>query len=665
MKEKIWNIPEASPIPEELLRAGCTPLLAAVLAARGMTGEDAVRAFLDDGPFQPDDPMLLPDMPAAVARIRLAKERGETVAVYGDYDVDGITSTCLLTEYLRAAGLTVVSYIPDRLAEGYGVNTGAIDRLREKGVRLIVTVDCGITAVEETAHAAAVGVDMIITDHHECQSALPPAVAVVDPKRADCQYENHHLAGVGVAFKLACALAGGDQRLLAQAADLVAVGTIADVMPLTGENRRIVKYGLEKLRSSPRPGLAALMEQAGVTPARLNANTVGFTLAPRINAAGRLGQVEIAAQLLWEQEPGRAEALAEQLCQMNRRRQQLEADIWDEAVDMLAGHAVGTPIVLAHEGWHQGVIGIVASRLSEAYRAPAVMISLEDGRGKGSCRSWGGFNLFDALAACQEHLESFGGHALAAGLNLRQENIDAFRQALTEYYLQNPPDSEEGVSPDLLITDGQLLSMECVESLEALEPCGSGNPRPLLCMTGARLADLSPIGGGKHTRLTLEKFGQRFDCVWFGRRASDIGAGAGELVDAAFFPQISEFRSRRSVQLVISELRRTDEEALCRQILAGGSFDCRLSRAELAGLWRALESVCPQRLKLSRLSALEPRLRPTQIALGLRVLSELDLASVRAEGGDVDIMLIAWQAKTELDRSPTWRSQFSGGSSRR
>ena len=657
MKEKTWNIPEAIPIPEALLRAGCTPLLAAVLAARGITGEEQARAFLGGVPLPPGDPMLLPDMAAAVARIRLAMERGETVAVYGDYDVDGITSTCLLTEYLRSAGLKTESYIPDRLEEGYGVNKTAIDRLRARGVSLIVTVDCGITAVEETAYAAGQGIDMIITDHHECQAELPGAVAVVDPKRPDCRYENRSLAGVGVAFKLACALEGKEQDLLDRLADLVAVGTIADVMPLTGENRRIVKYGLEKLRGDPRPGLAALMEQAGANTARLNANTVGFTLAPRINAAGRLGQVERAAELLWEREPARAAALAEQLCDMNRYRQQLEAEIWDEAVDMLAGQPAGSPIVLAREGWHQGVIGIVASRLSEAYQVPTVMISLDGDKGKGSCRSWGGFNLFDALAACEEHLDSFGGHALAAGLNLRRENIDPFRQALAAYYRDNPPQGEDGVCPDLLVTDGRLLTMECVESLDKLEPCGSGNPRPLLCMTDAVLTEVTAIGGGKHTRLQLDKFGQRFDCVWFGRRAVELEASAGDRVDAAFFPQVSEFRGRRSVQLVMSHMRRTDQQALCRHILEGGGFDCRLTRAELAGLWRGLQRRCPCRIKLSRLGRIESRLHPAQIALGLRVLSELDLASVRLDGQDIEIMLIAWEDKTDLERSPTWRMQ--------
>ena len=658
MKETIWNIPKAAAAPQALLRAGCTPLLAALLAARGVTGEQQARAFLDGGPAVLGDPMRLTGMTAAAERIRRAMAAGETVAVYGDYDVDGITATCLLTDYLRFAGLRAISYIPDRLAEGYGVNVLAIERLRDRGASLIITVDCGITAVEETAYAASLGVDMIITDHHECQSALPEAVAVVDPKRPDDPGEDRDLAGVGVAFKVACALSGDSAAMLERYADLLAVGTVADVMPLTGENRRMVKTGLAMLRTAPRPGLAALMEMAGVNISRLGANTIGFTLAPRINAAGRLGQVERAAELIMEQDPDRARALAEELCEMNRRRQQLEADIWDEAVDMLAGHPAGTPIVLAHENWHQGVIGIVASRLSEAYQAPTVMITLDGDRGKGSCRSWGGFNLFDALAACGQYLESFGGHALAAGLNLRRGDVDGFRQALTDYYLAHPAQAAEGLNPEMLITDGQMLSMECVESLEVLEPYGSGNPRPLLCLTDAVLTDAAAIGGGKHTRLTLEKFGRRFDCVWFGQRIGELSVNPGERVDAAFCPQISEFRSRRSVQLVLEGLRRTDMDGLCRDILQGGPFgEHRLTRQELAGLWKALTRQCPCQTRLSRLARIDSRLHPAQISLGLRVLSELDLATVRMDGQFIHIMLIAWEDKTDLDRSPTWREQ--------
>ncbi len=657
MKEKVWNIPQPPVIPPELLRAGCTPLLAAVLAARGILTEPEARAYLGTAapsPAQPPAP--IPGTEATVARLTLARDRGETVAVYGDYDVDGITATCLLADCLTRFGINTLTYIPDRLEEGYGVNAGAIRRLKALGAALIVTVDCGITAVEETGYARSLGVDMIITDHHECQAELPDAVAVVDPKRPDLPGPDRDLAGVGVAFKLACALTGDDRAALERYADLVAVGTIADVMPLTGENRQIVKLGLEKIRSAPRPGLAALVELSGLNLARLNANSVGYTLAPRINAAGRLGQVGEAAALVMESDPDRAMAQAQALCDMNRQRQALEAEIWEQAAGMLAGFPPGRPIVLAREGWHQGVIGIVASRLSEAYQVPAVMISLDGDRGKGSCRSWGGFNLFGALAACEGWLDSFGGHALAAGLNIRRDKVDGFRQALWDYYAAHPPLGEESLDPDVLVTDPALLSMECVASLEAMEPCGNGNPRPVLCMTDALLTMVTPIGGGRHVRLQLEKYGQRYDCVWFSKTAAELSALPGDRVDAVFFPQVSEYRGRRNVQLMMSGLRRTDLEALCGGILAGSeSGDHRLDRRQLAGLWRNLSAKCPCRVRLSRLGGLDERLHPAQIALGLRVLQELGLAQIALRDREAQILLVAWEDKTQLDNSPTWR----------
>lgn len=657
MKHKVWNIPPAVSIPEELIRAGYTPLLAAVLASRGVTEASAAASFLEGGPCALEDPMLLTDMDAAVRRIERARQNGEKVAVYGDYDVDGITSACLLAEYLRDIGIETEIYIPDRMEEGYGLNIGAIEHLRDAGVTLIITVDCGVTAVGETDYAASLGMDMLITDHHECQAELPRAVAVVDPKRPDGRYPSRDLAGVGVAFKLVCALSGDSEAMMEQFSDLVAVGTIADVMPLTGENRHIVKAGLEKLRMSPRAGLAALMAEAGVTESRLNAMSIGFTLAPRINAAGRLGRVAHAAELMMEHDPERARRLAAELCDMNRERQQLEAAIWEEALAMLAGQTPKGPIVLAGEGWHQGVIGIAASRLAETYSVPAVIISLDGERGKGSCRSYGGFNLFDALGACGDLLEGFGGHTLAAGLNIHRDNVDAFRKALEEHYVNHVPQAEEGLPLDLVIGDRRMLTMRCVESLEALEPCGNENPRPMFALLDAYLQELAPIGGGKHVRLKIEKFGQTYDCVWFSHSINDLGLSVGDRVDAAFYPQVSEFRGRRNVQLVLQDLRKADIAGLCRGILREGDAPgVTIDRSELARIWRSLEGLAPLRIGIGRLGKIEHRLPAARIALGLRVLWELKLAEVRfAEEEDIYIMLTNKGIKADLMQSAAWR----------
>lgn len=660
MKHKVWNIPSAVSIPEELIRAGYTPLLAAVLASRGVTTVSAAASFLEGGVRTLEDPLLLTDMDAAVRRIERARQSGEKVAVYGDYDVDGITSACLLTEYLRGIGIETEIYIPDRMEEGYGLNTGAIERLRDMGVSLIITVDCGVTAVGETDYAATLGMDMLITDHHECQAELPRAVAVVDPKRPDGRYPSRDLAGVGVAFKLVCALSGDSAAMLERFADLVAVGTVADVMPLTRENRYIVKTGLEKLRAAPRAGLAALMAEAGVTESRLNAMSIGFTLAPRINAAGRLGRVGHAAKLMMEHDPEKARRLAAELCDMNRERQQLEAAIWEEAVAMLDGQTPTGPIVLAGQGWHQGVIGIAASRLAETYSVPAVIISLDGDRGKGSCRSYGGFNLFDALGACGDLLEGFGGHALAAGLNIRGANVDAFRAKLAECYANYVCPTEEGLPLDLVIGDRRMLTMKCVESLEALEPCGNENPRPLFAILDAQLLEAVPIGGGKHVRLKIEKFGQTFDCVWFSHSINELGLSPMERVDAAFYPQVSEFRGRRNVQLVLQDLRKADVAGLCRRILREGDAPgVAINRGDLARVWRSLEELSPLRIGIGRLGKIEHRLPAARIALGLRVLWELDLAEIRfAEEGNVEdiyVMSTNKGIKADLMQSAAWR----------
>ena len=348
MTGQVWSIPPVRPIPEELLEAGYPPLLSAALAARGIATVKAASDFLRCGPEALNDPFAFAGMDDAVRRIRLARDRHETVAVYGDYDVDGITAACLLTEYLRGIGLHTEIYIPDR-PEGYGLNNRAIDFLRDKGVSLIVTVDTGITAVEETDYAASLGIDMVITDHHECQSELPRAAAIVDPKRPDCDDPDRNLAGVGVAFKLVCALSGDDMSVVERFSDLVAMGTVADVMPLVGENRYIVSAGIEKLRRAPCPGLDALIESNGVNRAALSAATISYKLAPCINAAGRLFHVSQSAALVLEKDPRRAAELAQELCRINRDRRQLEADIMAEAGELLAGTDTAAPIVFPPE----------------------------------------------------------------------------------------------------------------------------------------------------------------------------------------------------------------------------------------------------------------------------------------------------------------------------
>ena len=607
MKYQEWRTAACDPAARRSMeRAGVPPLAALTLCARGLDTPEKARSFLDAGRGQLLEPRLMKDMDAAAARVRRALERGEQIAVYGDYDVDGITATCLLTDFLRSEGGEVVPYIPDRMEEGYGLNREAVAALHAQGVGLIITVDCGITAVEEAAYAAALGVDVVITDHHECKEALPAALAVVDPRRPDCPYPFKCLAGVGVALKLVLALGGPERReeLLRKYADLAAIGTVADVMSLTGENRTIVRLGLAELRRTRRPGLKALLREAGLEEKPLTSTSVGYTLAPRINASGRMGCAALAGELLLTGDPVRGEELARQLCTLNRERQAIEAEIYAQCLERAdtlprsRRHA----LVLAGEHWHQGVVGIVASRLAEKYACPAFMICLQDGKGKGSCRSFAGFNLFAALEHCTDLLESFGGHALAAGFTILEENIPAFAQAMNDYVCACTGGKEmvAALDIDAEVEDLDLLTLEEVEGLDLLEPCGAGNPKPVFSLSGCMVTALSEVGGGRHLKLKLSAGGRSLDAIFFSTTAAEAGVAVGERVDAAFTPQVNEYRGWRSVQLQLCDLRPAltraqAERALYEKFRRGESLTpaeaaaLLPSREEFVVLWRYLQ----------------------------------------------------------------------------
>ena len=438
MRFKKWNIGTPAERDVALLRsAGYPYLLSTVLAARGVTTAEAAAEALERDRSLSMSPMLMRDMDKAVARIQRAISQGETIAVFGDYDVDGITSTVLLMDYLKSCGVRCLRHIPRRIEEGYGLSKEAIQGLRDQGATLMITVDCGITGNEEVDFAASIGLDVVITDHHECKEELPRALAVVDPHRSDCPYPFKHLAGVGVALKLVLAL-GGESRedaLFARYCTLAAIGTIADVMRMEGENRTIAFCGLEALPHTDFVGVHALLKEAGLLGKPITSVQIGFVLAPRINAAGRMGAADLAADLLETDDPARAEELAKALCDLNRERQAVEQAICADATEKIERLRAEdrSALVLSSEDWHQGVVGIVASRLSEKYACPSFMIHLKDGVGKGSCRSYGGFNLFSALESCADLLEGFGGHELAAGFTISEENIDAFRARMNRY----------------------------------------------------------------------------------------------------------------------------------------------------------------------------------------------------------------------------------------
>lgn len=681
MKYKQWNIcaPRAEAC-QALTASGIPPLPAAVLCARGLDTPEKAWTFLDDREELLHDPFLLKDMDRAVARIRRALEGRETIAVYGDYDVDGITSTCLLTDYLRRQGAHVISYIPDRIGEGYGLSSQAVELLHKQGVTLIITVDCGITAVAETVRAAELGIDVVITDHHECKEALPAAAAVVNPHRVDCQYPFPCLAGVGVAFKLVLALDGPEHQraLLAEYADLTAIGTVADVMQLTGENRAIVRIGLEALAHTKRPGLRSLIREAGVEGKPLTATTIGYTLAPRINASGRMGCAALAGELLLTEDPARAEELAQELCALNRERQTIEGEIFAQCVAQLDREGGSRPvIVLANEGWHQGVVGIVASRLAEKYSCPAFMICLQDGKGKGSCRSFGGFNLFAALEQCADLLEDFGGHELAAGFTISEEHIDAFRTRMEAAVLERTGGAEmvSVLQADARIEDPGLLSQEGVESLSLLEPFGAGNPKPVFVLSGATILSMFEVGGGRHLKLRLRYQGAAFDAIFFSATASQLGLGPGDRVDAAFTPQINEFRGARSVQLQICDLqsaptRAQVERSLFERLRAGGAisaFEARSmtpTREEFEAVWRYLKRHAspdpledhPSHLTKNIAKTLHVRDAYARTMVCIQVFDERGLIRVEQQNaGRLRIGLCRVEGKVDLEQSELLR----------
>ena len=556
LKYGIWNIQAPEPgAVNALVSGGYPPLSAMVLAARGLTDPKKACAYLDCTADLPD-PFLMTDMDLAAGRVGLAIDRGEKIAVFGDYDVDGITATCMLTDFLRRQGANVRSYIPSRLEEGYGLNPIAIHQLHEEGIKLIVSVDCGITAIDEAELCKSLGIDLVITDHHECKDRLPAAVAVVDPHRPDGGYPHKNLSGVGVAFKLACALSGDQEAVLRDYADMVCLGTVADVMLLQGENRVFVARGLQSLQNTKRPGIAALMRESGCTPESVSASTIGYNLAPRINAAGRMGRIELALNLFLTNDEAEAADLARQLCDLNRQRQAVESQIYSQAVSMLPDGQPPEAIVLADDTWHQGVVGIVASRMAEEYCCPAFLICLDGEHGKASSRSFGGFNLFSSLTALAPLLESYGGHELAAGFTITRHNIPRFREDIcalaAAYYADSGPRTVLEI--DCAIPP-ELMTIRNVDKLSILEPCGNGCPKPVFAMERLTVERITMVGGGRHMRLRLRSGSHTLGAIYFSATPETVSIEQGDLVDVAFNAQINEFRGERTVQMNVLDIR--------------------------------------------------------------------------------------------------------------
>lgn len=669
VKYGTWNIssPKRACV-ESLCDAGYGVLTACVLSGRGCDTPEQAAALLDcSAPLI--DPFAMKEMDAAARAVRQAMENHTKIAVFGDYDVDGITATCLLTDYLRSLGADCVCHIPGRLEEGYGLNESAIFDLHEQGVGLIITVDCGITALQEAELCAKLGIRLVVTDHHECKDTLPKADAVVDPHRPDRTYPHTNLSGVGIAFKLAAALHGNQEELAARYCDLFCLGTIADVMPLCGENRRLVVQGLEALQKPRRLGIRALMAACGCNTQPVTATTIGYVLAPRINAAGRMEHAELAVELFLTDDEAKAAELAETLCRLNRERQATEHEIYREAAGRLRGkHGADSAIVLAGENWHQGVVGIVASRLSEEYCRPTFLICLNGDRGKASSRSYGGFNLFSALSELSDLLEGYGGHELAAGFTIQRSNIDVFRRAICQ---RVEAFSASGLARSALEIDcevpGDLLTLENAERLSELEPCGTGCPKPVFCLSETVVERLGTVGNGKHLRLFLRaRDGTALQAIYFSGGSLAKKLAVGERVDVAFHLQINEYRGMRTVQLSLIDLRRCSPSALFDRFSAGVELsDSELAaiapeRSDIIDVWHYLRAATPNgqclRCELSDLAEAicaytggRHSIRRTLSCLA--ILAELGFLTLRRDRSLVEVRLRPGCGKNPLENS--------------
>lgn len=560
MNRKLWQIAsfdkkKAADIAYEI---GCDAMAVYLLSSRGMTDPFEIESFLNNDE-ELSDPFLIKDMDKAVARIRRALESEEKIAVYGDYDADGVTATALLFLYLEALGADVTYYIPSRMDEGYGLHNGAVDKLCQMGVKLIVTVDNGINSVSETEYIKSLGMDIVITDHHQPGAVMPDACAVVNPHRSDDTSPFKDLAGVGVAFKLACALEDGDIfSVLADFADIVAMGTIADIVPLKGENRSLVVQGIRAINESERVGINALKRAAGCDDKLLSSANIAFSLAPRINAAGRIETAETALRLLLTEDAEEAEEIAKHLDELNIIRQSSEGSIVDEAIAQIESRPdikYAKVIVVDGYGWHSGIIGIVASKLVERYGKP-VLVAARDGSGfaKGSARSIDGFSLFDALSNCSEYLTKFGGHTLAAGFTVADENIEDFRKAINDY-AESLPIFYPVLNIDFKMNPA-MIDMDLINSLSLLEPFGAENPQPVFGIYNVTLKQVKSIGAtGKHIRVTFEKKGNIYNAVYFGMSIDDFPFEAEDVLDFAVTIDKNEFRGEVKPNIYIKAVR--------------------------------------------------------------------------------------------------------------
>lgn len=663
---KKWTVgrPDRNIISKLILNCEVTSLTAAALTAKGYSSPESVSESFNVGELS--DPFLIKDMQKAADIINEAIESSEKICIYGDYDCDGIMSTVILYSYLLEAGADVTYYIPER-SEGYGLNMDAIDRIRADGVTLIVTVDNGISAIKEAEHIYDTGMRLVITDHHQQGEELPRAEAIVDPHRHDCFSPFKYMCGAGIALKLVAALDGGDCTLaLEQFGDLAAIATVADIVSLTSENRFLVSYGLERINNSDRPALMALKDVCALSDKTIDSRSVGFGLAPRINASGRFGSPKLAAKLFLCEDYDEALPLAQELDKLNNMRKSAENDIISEIYSMIDKDPElvrGRIIFLCGKDWHHGVIGIVAARILERFGKPCFIASESDGEIRGSARSFGEFSVFGALSYCAEALEKFGGHPGAGGFTIKEGQAEGFRRLLEKYALENHrqmPIAE--ISADSTVAPMEL-TVKNIEGLSLLEPFGEGNEKPLFYIENAGITDVFPLSNGTHSKLRIRLWGSHFDALVFRTSPEALPVGKGDVCDLIVSLGINEFRGNTTVSIIVSDLRPHGFEQ-SKYFAAQSAFEAFMRGEELPANY--YPSMYPERDDVVKIyTAIPPdginmdtlyikqcsrNVNYCKFLVAAEALRQLGLVSIRSE--DQKITRVRVNKKSDLSSAP-------------
>lgn len=673
MQIRHWNEQKPDTMLAAELAEACEihPFLSLMLTSRGFTTPEQIFQYIV-GYEEEVDPYSFADMQNAVIEIHNAIEKGHKILVYGDYDVDGITSTILLYDYFKKQGADVLYHIPTR-EDGYGVHMDAIQWAAEQGVQLIVTVDTGIAALEEVRHAKEFGINFVITDHHHPGEVLPDALAVVDPHRADCESEFKDFAGVGVAFMLLCALSGDSEGMFHQYGDLLALGTLADMMPLQGFNRDLMRRCLVLLEESRRPGLLALRRVAGLEDKTMDVGNVSFGLAPRLNASGRMADPNLSLQLLLCEDPDECTRLAEEIQQLNLTRQKASNAILTQVEEQLEQHPewlYDRVLVVAGTDWHGGLLGLVAARLVERYGKPAIALSVgEDGMAHGSCRSLKGFSIYNALSSCAETVIQFGGHELAAGVSLSADNLDLFRSGINCYAAQHYPtmplpelDVAVRLRPDQISTEKLAL-------LQVLEPIGCGNPAPLFGLFRMQLDNITAVGNGKHLRLSLSRDGVRISAIMFQTKPEEFPVSCGSVLNSVVSLDKNEFRGTTSVNVRIRDISfaDTDREYLSKEIIDFGRILRReycptpavamATREQLGHLYSLLRTCKNWQGTVEQLHHALGEKAPTyfQMLVALQLWQEAGLIRWRDRGERIQIEVLPTEGKVDLTNTPLYQ----------